>query len=94
MKKAVLSIAVLVLIVFGLSIVRIFISNQVATSGVVLGQIQQQVESYKMENIILAENLYTKTSLTTISEQAEKQGFTAQKTDYVLSGQLPVAYKQ
>jgi hypothetical protein len=94
MKKGVLSILALVLIVFGLSIIRIYISNQVATSGVVLGQIQQQVDSYKMENIILAENLYTKSSLTNIAEDAQKQGFVPQKTEFVLNGQVPVAYKQ
>lgn len=94
MKKAVLSIAVLVLIVFGLSIIRIYISNQVATSGVELGQIQQQVDSYKIENIQLAENFYTKSSLTNIAEQAQEQGFVPQQTDFVLNGQVPVAYKQ
>jgi type II secretory pathway pseudopilin PulG len=94
MKKAVLSILVLVLIVFGLSLVRIYISNQVSTSGVVLGQIQQQIDTYKMENIQLAENLYTKSSLTNIAEQAQKQGFVEQKTDFVINGQVPVAYKQ
>jgi hypothetical protein len=94
MKKQVLLIGILALIVFGLSIVRIYISNQVATSGVILGQIQQQVDAYKMENILLAENLYTKSSLTSIAEEASKQGFVEQKTDFVLNGQVPVAYKQ
>ncbi len=94
MKKAVLSILVLVLIVFGLSLVRIYISNQVSTSGVVLGQIDAQIDSYKMENIQLAQNLYEKASLTNIAEQAQKQGFVEQKTDFVINGQVPVAYKQ
>ena len=94
MKKQILLLAGLVLIVFGLSIVRIYISNQVATSGVILGQIQQQIDTYKMENIILAENLYTKSSLTTIAVEAQKQGFVEQNTDFVLNGQVPVAYKQ
>lgn len=94
MKKQVLLIAGLVLIVFGLSIVRIYISNQVATSGVILGQIQQQIDTYKMENIILAENLYSKSSLTNIAVEAQNQGFVEQKSDFVLNGQVPVAYKQ
>jgi len=94
MQKAVLSIGILILIVLGLSIVRIYISNQVATSGVVLGQIQQQIDSYKMQNILLAENLYTKSSLTNIADQASKEGFIEQKADFVLNGQVPVAYKQ
>jgi len=94
MQKPVLLITALALIVLGLSIVRIYISNQVATSGVMLGQIEQQVDSYKMENILLAENLYTKSSLTNIAEEAVKQGFIEQKSDFVLNGQVPVAYKQ
>jgi len=94
MKKAILSIGILTLIVFGLSIVRIYISNQVATSGVLLGQIQEQSNSYKMENIQLAENLYTKSSLTNIADEALKDGYIEQKTDFVLNGQVPVAYKQ
>lgn len=94
MKKAVLSIGILALIVFGLSIVRIYISNQVATSSVALEQTQQEVDSYRMGNIQLAESLYTKSSLTNIAEEAAKQGFVAQATDFVLNGQVPVAYKQ
>jgi hypothetical protein len=94
MQKSVLLIGALVLVMLGLSIIRIYISNQVATSGVMLGQIEQQLDSYKMENILLAENLYTKSSLTNIAEQALKQGFVEQKSDFVLNGQVPVAYKQ
>ena len=94
MQKAVLSIGILILIVLGLSIVRIYISIQVSTSGVVLVQIQQQIDSYKMQNILLAENLYTKSSLTNIADQASKEGFIEQKADFVLNGQVPVAYKQ
>ena len=94
MQKTVLVIGILILIVFGLSIIRIYISNQVATSGVALGQIQQQADAYKIENIQLAENLYTKSSLTNIAEEAAKEGYVEQKTDFVLNGQVPVAYKQ
>jgi hypothetical protein len=94
MKKQVLLIGTLVLIVFGLSIIRIYISNQVATSGVMLGQIQQQVDAYKMQNMLLAENLYTKSSLTNIAQEASNEGYVEQKTDFVLNGQVPVAYKQ
>ncbi len=94
MKKPFLLIGILALAVLSLSIVRIYISNQVATSGVVLGQIEQQIDTYKMENILLAQNLYAKTSLTSIAEEAAKQGFVEQKSDFVLNGQLPVAYKQ
>jgi hypothetical protein len=94
MKKQVLLPGILILIVFGLSLVRIYISNQVATSGVVLGQIQQQVDAYKIQNMLLAENLYTMSSLTNIAQEASSEGYVEQKTDFVLNGQAPVAYKQ
>ncbi|MGA2968023.1 MAG: hypothetical protein ABSD69_02545 [Candidatus Levyibacteriota bacterium] len=94
MQKPILLIGILALIVFGLSIVRIYISNQVATSGVELGQIQQQIDAYKMQNMLLSEDLYTKSSLTNIAQEASEEGFVEQKTDFVLNGQAPVAYKQ
>ncbi|HUD09968.1 MAG TPA: hypothetical protein VMR77_04185 [Patescibacteria group bacterium] len=94
MQKPVLLIGILALTVFGLSIVRTYISNQVATSGVMLGQIQEQIDAYKMQNVLLSVNLYTKSSLTNIAEEASKEGFVEQTTGFVLSGQVPVAYKQ
>jgi hypothetical protein len=94
MKKPALVISSLIIFILVLSVVRIFISNQVMTSGVILGKLQEQAISLKTENILLSEKLYTKTALATIDSEAEKMGFVEQKSDFVLSGQMPVAYKQ
>jgi cell division protein FtsL len=94
MKKPILFIASLLIIVLSLSIVRIYISNQIATSGVVLEQVQSKIDSYKTQNIILAEKLYSESSLTNIAEEAAKDGYVAQSSDFVVNGQIPVAYKQ
>ena len=94
MKKPALIIGVLVILVVVLSVVRIFISNRVATSGVVLGKVQQELDDYKLENASLSEKLYTISSLTNISVQASNLGYTDKKTDFVLSTKLPVAIKQ
>jgi Na+-transporting NADH:ubiquinone oxidoreductase subunit NqrC len=94
MKKPVLIIGSLIIIILILSVTRIFISNQVATSGVVLGEIQEEAANVKTENALLAEKLYTKSALTNIDSEAEKLGFVTQNSDFVLSGQVPVAYKQ
>lgn len=94
MKKPILIITVLLVTVLTLSVIRIYISNQIVTSGVVLGQVQSEIDSYKTQNIILAEKLYSESSLTNIAEQAAKEGFIAQSSDFVLTGQVPVAYKQ
>jgi len=94
MKKPALIIGSLIILVLVLSVVRIFISNQVATSGVVLGKIQTEAASLKTENTLLAEKLYTKSALTSIDSEAENMGYVTPKSDFVLSGQVPVAYKQ
>lgn len=94
MKKPIIFTGILILILFTLSIVRIYISNQVATSGVVLGKIQTEIDSYKMQNLILAEKLYSESSLTYLASEASKKGFVDQSSKFVLNGQVPVAYKQ
>ena len=94
MKKPGLIIGSLIIFILVLSVVRIFISNQVMTSGVVLGKLQEEAAGLKTENILLSEKLYTKTALATIDSEAEKQGYISQKSEFVLSGQMPVAYKQ
>ena len=94
MKKLILLIAILLITVLTLSIVRIYISNQIATSGVILGQVQSEIDAYKMQNILLSEKLYTESSLTNIARQAFKDGFVTQGSDFVLNNQIPVAYKQ
>jgi len=94
MKKPALIISSLIILVLVLSVVKIFISNQVATSGVILGKIEEEAANLKTENILLSEKLYTKSALTSIDSEAEKMGFVTPKTEFVLSGQMPVAFKQ
>lgn len=94
MKKPILFIITLLIIVLSLSIIRIYISNQIATSGVVLGQVQSEIDLYKTQNIILAEKLYSESSLTNIAERATRDGYVAQSSDFVVSGKIPVAFKQ
>ena len=94
MKKPILIITILLVTVLALSIVRIYISNQIATSGVILGQVQSEIDAYKMQNILLAEKLYSDSSLANIAQEAVKEGFVSQSSDFVLNGQIPVAFKQ
>lgn len=94
MKKPALILGTLILIVVVLSVVRIFVSNRIATSGVVLGKVTEEVSKYKLQNSILSEKLYTISSLTNIASKATDLGYTDKKTDFVLSTKLPVAIKQ
>ena len=94
MKKPVLLISFLLVGVFVLSIVRIFVSNNIATSGVALGNIEEEAQRYKLENSILSDRLYNYSSLTNIASKAYDLGYTDKKSDYVIGQQLPVALKQ
>ena len=49
MKKPALIIKMLVLTVIVLFIVKIFVSNKIATSGVALGKVQEEIGIYKLE---------------------------------------------
>ena len=94
MKKSIVIIAILLVAVLALSIVRIYICNQISTSGVVLDQVQSESDSYKMQNILLSQKLYSESALTNIAEQAVKKGFVSQGLDFVLNNQIPLAFKQ
>jgi len=94
MKKPALLIFSLCILIAALSVIRIFISNNIATSGVVLGKIQEQIESYELENSVLAEKLFSISSLTNISQKAYDLGYREQKSELVLTSKLPVAIKQ
>lgn len=94
MKKPALIITILMFLVITLFVVRIFVSNNISTSGAILGKVSQEINNYKFENTILSEKLYTASSLTIIASKAYDLGYTDSKTDFVLNNQLPVALKQ
>lgn len=94
MKKPALLIIVLISLISVLSLVRIFISNNISTSGIILGKIEEEVKSLKIENSILSEKLYTASALTNVSQKAYDLGYREEKTDLVLTQKLPIAIKQ
>ena len=94
MKKPISIISLLLLTIVIMSVVRIFISNKISTSGTVLGNVQEQVAYYQLQNSLLSEKLYEVSSLTNIEEKATKLGYVEQQNEFVLNGQLPVALKQ
>lgn len=91
MKKSVLLIFVLVLTVTVLSVIRTYISNNIATSGVTLSLIEEKTASLKTENAVLSQKLYESSSLTNVASKASVLGFEDSKTSFVLNSGLPVA---
>ncbi len=94
MKKPALLIIFLISTIIVLSLARTYISNNVATSGVVLGQIQKETESLKLENSVLAEKVYDLSSLTNLAQKAYDQGYTEGKSSFAIGTTIPVAIKQ
>lgn len=94
MKKPALIIGTLIFVVLILSIIRIFILNNISTSGVELGRAQDELNKYKFENSIIAQELYSFSSLTNVSQKAYDLGYIDSKSDFVLNKQVPVAIKQ
>ena len=94
MKKPALIILSLIFTIVALSLVKTFISNRISTSGMVLGEIEDKISYYKTDNAILSEKLYSMSSLTSVAEEAQNQGFVEGKTNYVLANPLPIALKQ
>lgn len=94
MKKPVLTIGMLIVVILVLSVVKTFVSNRILTSGTALSEAQDRINAYKLENTLLSEKLYSLSSLTNISIEADRMGFVEEKTSFVLSNPVPIALKQ
>jgi cell division protein FtsL len=94
MKKHKLLIYILLIIAFVLGGVRLVISNSMTTSGTVLSQINDEIDSYYTENVILAEKVLDLSSFSNIIQKADKLGFQQKKTAYSITSSLPIALKQ
>lgn len=91
MKKSVLLIFVLILAVIVLSVIRTYVSNNIATSGVTLSLVEEKISRLKTENAVLSQKLYENSSLTSVASKASTLGFVDSKTSFVLNSGLPVA---
>lgn len=94
MKKPAFVIIFLLGIVIVLSVVKVIIHNRLSTSGVFVSKIEKEIDFYKTQNAILSEKLLTQSSLTNISEKAEKLGFVKESSLMVLKTSRPLAVRQ
>lgn len=91
MKKPVLVLGILILTILVLFGVRAAVSNRISTSGVVLGDVQEQIAEYKTQNAIIKEKILAESSLTHVSSLASKKGFVESKTTFAVSGGTSLA---
>lgn len=91
MKKPVVFIALIIMIIVGLSVVQVTISNSLSTTGIELADIEEQITAYKKENAKLSEELLTVASFNTIASKAADMGFVSEKKHIGITAPMPLA---
>lgn len=93
MKRCHLIIIFLLGLVIALSMGKAFLHNMLSTSGIFVSKAEQEINFYKTQNSILAEELLTASSLTNIIEKAKQAGFTNENTLMILKTSRPLAVR-
>lgn len=94
MKKAYFIIIFLTGLVVALSVVKAVLYNAFSTSGIFVGKVEQKINYYKTQNVILSENLLAASSLTNIAQKAKDLGFTDENTIMILKTSRSLAAKR
>lgn len=95
MKKPALIIAFLIALIIVLSVINAVVHNRLSTSGVFVGELEEQISFYKTQNAILSEEFLTSSSLTNIADRALELGFTNKNQPLlVLKTSKPLAVKR
>jgi len=93
MRKAYVLIIFLLGLTISLSVGKAVLQNTLSTSGIFVGQAEQEINSYKTQNAILSEEVLTASSLTNIMEKAKQSGFTSENVLMVINTSRPLAVK-
>ena len=95
MKKPALIITFLIALIIVLSVINAVVHNRLSTSGVFVGELEEQISFYKTQNAILSEEFLTSSSLTNIADMASELGFTNKNQPLlVLKTSKPLAVKR
>ena len=96
MKRTGLLLTLLGSIILMLVVVQMSVSNMLSTGGIKLSDIQDEIQNLQRQNAILKEKILSISSLTTISDEAQKQGFIPNNSSamVVSHAQPPIALNQ
>lgn len=90
-KRPYLVLISMIVLILSLSFVKVIATNSVATSGVMLARMQDQIKQYDTENSVLKQKVLIASSLDTIYQKAKTLGFVEEKTDIFVTSALPIA---
>jgi ribulose bisphosphate carboxylase small subunit len=85
MKRPVHLLLFLFILIIVLAVLKIAITNTIATTGITLGQMQKQISVLNTQNYIIAQKYLAAASLVTISQKAQKLGFQSNTNDYFVT---------
>lgn len=94
MKTTTKILVSLILVVAGLLFARIIMSSAFSVDGITLAAMNTQIANLDKENIRLKEEVYTKSSYTTIASDAAQMGFVEERTQIAVNGVSSLAIKQ
>ena len=80
-----------ILVIIILSLVQIVVSNQLSTTGIVLGKLQDQLKTLKERNFVLKEDVLLSSSFTHIASSASSLGYVERKSQIYLTNSIPLA---
>ncbi len=91
MKKTLRYFSIILVVIVFLSVALVVVSNRIATTGVALGQLEEEIDTYKKQNALLREEILLSSSLTQIASEAARLGFVQAESEIVLTSQPPLA---
>lgn len=77
-----------------LSIVQVVVSNSMATTGVTVAKMDDELKRLKRENALLREKVSFASSFSKIASDAATLGFVELRLPLVITNSVPVAFKQ
>lgn len=75
------------------SLVQVFVSNRLSTTGLVLGKLEEEIAFYEKQNSLLSEKLLLSSSLVHLASAAAEFGFIEEKSQVTLKSPLPIAFR-
>ncbi len=91
MKKPLLFIGFNFIVITILSLIQVVVSNNISTTGIELGKLQDEISLLKKQNIVLREQVLISSSLTNIASRASEMGFKDSSSPLVISRNTPLA---
>jgi cell division protein FtsL len=90
-RKPYLVLGVLFTVIAILFGVRVVVSTRITTSGLALGEMQDEIAQYKTENTTLKQQIFALSSLSHVSEAASRVGFVESKSTFAVTAAHPIA---